>query len=289
MVYLPITSYKWTDMTGMAFLLTCLLPIGEIRPPGIIPVCRVDTAFYYDQSGSLIDAEPDSAVTRNRSYVIRTTLVKRDVYSEDPGRKVDTTRMADIRSISRKLARETRNAVKQCRFSDPLVRLYTVEILNMSDLRRIRRVIKDNGRGGHLPRNNREYFGVIGRNGRIKDSAGNVFTPVPGVYHEVRFPPDWTGIDFHSHPSGDTLLTYDNGMPTRSSNQWPSDSDQAAATSRHLSYEFGMGAPQRIFVFNSSGVLAVFPMDKIKALSPQEVARRARKKQLYLPAKINPS
>ena len=272
-------------MTGMAFLLTCFLPGVKILLPGTIPVCHVspptaDTVFYYDESGALIDAEPDSAVARNRSYIIRTTLTKADIYQEYPDRKMDTGKMADIRSISPKLARETRNAIKQYRLSDPLVRLYTVEILNMSDLRKIRRVIKDNGRGGHSTANNREYFGVIGRNGRLKDSVGSVFTPAPGIYREVRFPSGRTDIDFHSHPSGDTLLTYDNGMPTRSSNQWPSDSDQVNASRWHLSYEFGMGAPQRIFVFNPLGVLAVIPMDKIKPLSAQELAKRVRKKQL---------
>jgi hypothetical protein len=272
-------------MTGMAFLLTCLLPTGEIPRPGMIPVCRVslptaDTVFYYDQSGSLIDAEPDSSVARNRSYVIMTSLTKMDVYSEDPDRKTDTSEMADIRSIPGKLAGETRNAIRQYRLSDPLVRLYTVEILNMSDLRKIRRVIKDNGRGGHSPGNNREYFGVIGRNGRIKDYEGTVFTPAPRIYREVHFLSVRTDIDFHSHPSGDTLLTYDDGGRVRSSNQWPSDSDQVYASRWHLSYEFGMGAPQRIFVFNPSGVLAVFPMDKIKPLSAQELARRIRRRQL---------
>lgn len=249
-----------------AILLTCLS-------------FKADTAFYYNDSTHLIRVEPDSATSRNNTYVIRTPLTSREVYPcnsrgipspEDPT-TCDTSYRATVQWIPQTLARRVEALIRGGQLSDPLVRKNLVQILNMKDLVRIRDLILDKGQAGDAQNNNREYFGIIRKNGTISDSVGPFFVPRKGIYQEAVFPPEWgDGIDYHSHPSG----TKQKGDSLTYTVQGISNLDQTHAKPHgkwaNLSYEFGMSAG-RVYVFDKDGIWAVLDMHLLRVPSPAEI------------------
>lgn len=110
----------------------------------------------------------------------------------------------------------------------------------------------DNGRGGTVDANNREYGGIL--------KGGSVFPVAPGEVSSPEHGGAYIGMPsgyptFHSHPSG--TIRYPNGGES-GYDQYPSTVDKNMAEG-FTNYVFGKGN-NTVYIYNSQGVQAILPM-----------------------------
>jgi hypothetical protein len=118
--------------------------------------------------------------------------------------------------------------------------------------------IKDDGKGGRVDANNKEYSGLFGG----KDGVHNLRESNAGKPSE-RKPLVTTGVnDFHSHPSGTERVTIHGQSYTGSWQQPPSKQDISTAGNSNK-YMVGMGSGL-IYVYNRNGVIATIPIETFK-------------------------
>ncbi len=121
-------------------------------------------------------------------------------------------------------------------------------------------VSKDNGRGGTLDANNREYGGTIQSGLVVMAEPGAVANPQIHMNAQIELPIDVS--TFHSHPSGtrtEDIVTNTIGgtRVTYSFSQSPSPADiNVAGTQIHYVFARGEG---KVYVYTSRGVQAVIP------------------------------
>ncbi len=122
-------------------------------------------------------------------------------------------------------------------------------------------VSADDGSGGTSAANNREYGGVIRKDGTVVEATpGPVSTPARGA--SLNLPE--AGNSFHSHPSGTTTETVIDGVSTTTITtpyaQHPSPVDLSTAGRGTTNYVFGMG-DKTVYIYNKSGVQATLPIE----------------------------
>jgi hypothetical protein len=128
-----------------------------------------------------------------------------------------------------------------------------VEIGTTKTMEKMESVVsKDDGSGGTVPSNNREYGGKIVEGKVAPVKAGKVGDPSTGKLVSI------TGADdFHSHPSGSVKVPGGTAMWT----QPPSNTDIKGA--KGTDYVFGMKSGT-IYIYKSKGVIATIPISTFK-------------------------
>jgi hypothetical protein len=236
-----------------------------------------DTLFFYDERGRPIRGRLVPEGYGNHSFIIKTTLTDSEVYADalpDTGTVInpdatgrDRYNTAVVNGISDEDAKATGKAIRDGDWESPLIRKNTIEILGRETFCAIIARIPDNGHGGDRDaNNNREYYGWV-QGGYIYCFYGPVFRPEKNKLREVDFVPRPNAVDFHTHPSGywtkDSIRTTGT-YPVKTTKetttgftiQGPSGGDQSKAGDP--SYEFGMAGKQYVYVFNRTGILAIF-------------------------------
>lgn len=134
----------------------------------------------------------------------------------------------------------------------------------------VNEVSRDNGRGGTIDANNREYGGTI-QGGVVKvEAPGAVANPSLQSNASILLT---SGVPkFHGHPSGEVVQastsdnttgatsSYGGTRTTYSFNQFPSSRDVENAGG-NVNYVFGR-SDGNVYVYTSSGVQAVIPMNR---------------------------
>ena len=121
-------------------------------------------------------------------------------------------------------------------------------------------VSADNGKGGTLDANNREYGGSIESGAVIVANPGEIANPTSQSSANIVLPTEVS--TFHSHPSGTVVTSPPAGTiggtkTTSSFNQFPSSIDVGVAGG-NTHYVFGR-ANNKVYVYTSKGVQAVIP------------------------------
>lgn len=128
-------------------------------------------------------------------------------------------------------------------------------------------VCQDNGKGGTVAANNREYGGLIKNGVIIEENPGAISNP-QSANTSIELPSETS--TFHSHPSGNIRVTPDYNssassissfggiIMTYSFIQFPSSVDILNAGS-NIHYVFGRG-DNNVYIYNSSGIQSVISM-----------------------------
>lgn len=125
-----------------------------------------------------------------------------------------------------------------------------VQLGNTSEMKAMLNNIEDNGKGGLIAINNREYSGSFTLYGVRNIKKGPIGDPRKG--NKL---PSYGNSQFHSNPSGKIK---ENGNIC-SWQQPPSKQDINAVKDKTNEYVVGMGS-KLIYKYNSKGVFAVIPM-----------------------------
>ena len=122
----------------------------------------------------------------------------------------------------------------------------------------VNEVSPDNGHGGTVDANNREYGGSIQNGAVVVAEPGAVADPSVAKNASIILPDVPT--TFHSHPSGTKSENVANGIKNSWYNQFPSSVDVRNA-GKGVHYVFGRG-DGKVYVYTSGGVQAIIPMKR---------------------------
>jgi hypothetical protein len=239
-----------------------------------------DTAYYFNERGHLIWQQ--ARASQPGCFVIKTRRQFQELYSDylrsDSITVTDAKpyKPADVKSISRRLARKVEKLIREGKIYDPLVLDNVFEILDKETLHIMRSNIKGSCNDMDDASNYREYGGLVKDDGSISSFAGATSDPreFGGSTLHIR----GTGsVEYHSHPAGHVECTEQSasdmvagsvtitGSKSRTSErkyvayiQAPSGVDQQAVGHR-TGYVFGMSS-RLIYVYDSEGVKATLPI-----------------------------
>lgn len=214
--------------------------------------------YYYDENGIVLwYTYGDTA----RSYVVRTTKSAREIYGRlDSARLKDGSphQPAEIHAISKDLYNSVVDLVRNGYIDSSLVLQNLVEIEHVSVFRNIFSKIPDDGQGGTVLNNNREYGGMIRWDNSVpKIDTGDLSYPCTGgagvrIYGKGK-------AEFHTHPSGTFNNQHSSGCGFI---QAPSKDDLEAVEKRR-GYVFGMSS-KLIYIYDSKGLLATLPFSWLR-------------------------
>jgi hypothetical protein len=233
-------------------------PIRFIDPDGMKAIDGV----FIDEKGNVVgnDGKND-----NRVYVIKTTQTKFDSGVASAG-------------ISKQDAKDTKNFIEansgnaSAFESNDIAYRNSVEIEGSSETRQqmVNIVNKDNGKGGKLDANNREYGGTISNSGVVSESPmGDVTNPCTDTHASIANTiSEDTKSTFHSHPSGNVFTTTKTNATYQAEiheqnctfNHAPSNGmDVHPENTSMTNYVFARGSGT-VYIYNSqSGVVATLP------------------------------
>ena len=253
-----------------------------------------DTAYYFNERGALIWQQPHAL--QPGCFVIKTRRRFQELYSDflrsDSISIMDAKpyKPADVKCISRRLARKVEKLIREGKINDPLVIQNVYEILDKESLEGMRSNIKGSCNDMDDSSNYREYGGYVKNDGTITSFAGN--TNDPREFGGSTLYIKGTGpVEYHSHPAGyvetneqaasDMVagMATVTGSKSRTSDrkyvayiQAPSSVDQQAVGNR-TGYVFGMSS-RLIYVYDNEGVKATLPI----AFAERKWKRRAAPK-----------
>ena len=237
----------------LLFILSALLPLRHTKQ-GI---------YFYDQDGNVAWFETGDI---SKSYVVRTTKSPEDIYGNlgklNPKLKDGSDfEAARLHRISNALYDSVMQLISAGNIDHQLVKDNVVEIEHMSVLRQVINKIPDDGGGGNYPQNNREYGGMIQSDNSLAFFEKGPFSNPCSRGLSIRIRGDGKA-EFHSHPSGTRFDIRFEDIYTCGFMQAPSNEDVQAAGHRR-GYVFGM-ANELVYVYDSSGIKAVFPFPATK-------------------------
>lgn len=241
---------------------------------------NADTAYYFNEKGTLIWQQPHAM--QPGCFVIRTSRKFQELYSDflrsDSITIQDAKpyKPADVRSISRHMAKKVEKLIRQGKIYDPYVIENVLAILDKESLNRMRNNIKGGCGNMNDPSNYREYGGLVQEDGTITFFAGNTGDP-RGFEGSSLYIRGNGYVEYHSHPAGyietselsasDMVMSMVTvtGSKSRTSEkryvayiQAPSGVDQQAVGDR-TGYVFGMSS-RLIYVYDKEGVKATLPI-----------------------------
>lgn len=222
-------------------------PMRYIDPDGRMPIDS--DGEFINEKGKVVgnDGKDDGKV-----YVIKTTQTN---YDSD----------APFAGITKSEAKATENFIKEnsgntsAFESNNIAYQNSVEIESSALTRQsmVNIVNQDDGKGGTSDANNREYGGVVNRDGTVKQATpGAVGNPLTDRNVSITLTTYYENqTTFHGHPSG----TRTEGNMTGSWRQAPSNRGgdvQHGGAGRN--YVFGRGN-STIYIYNNTGVQATIP------------------------------
>ena len=217
-------------------------PINLIDPDGQI----VDDIYYNEDGNELYRVKKDGP---DNYYVIKTTKKTNEIYTESASPK----QKGWSNPISKEDAFTTELKIMNGDITGKHMENVTY-LGNSNQINGMLNSIKDDGKGGTSPNNNREYSGNLNSDG-VKDiKQGSVGDPSKGQHLKSLGNPD-----YHSHPSG-TKPTNKIGY-SHAWQQGPSPQD--IKTAKGNEFVIGMGSGI-IYKYNKNGVFATIPIKTFK-------------------------
>jgi RHS repeat-associated protein len=217
-------------------------PILFIDPDGMF-------ADYYNEKGEYLG---NDGVDDKKNFVVKTTKTNDELYGKAQANDKFSSERGKSSPISKEAAENTESEIKAGNFKgDHMKNL--VEIVSTKTMEKMESVVsKDDGSGGTVPTNNREYGGKIVNGKVVPVKAGEVGDPSAGKVASIK------GADnFHSHPSGSVKVKGGTAMWA----QPPSNTD--IKTAKGTNYVFGM-KNGTIYIYTSKGVVATIPISTFK-------------------------
>ena len=218
-------------------------PVRYIDPDGR----RVDDVYFNEDGYELFRVKKDGP---NNYYVINTTKKTNEIYTE--------TALLNQKGWTNPISIDDANTAEERIMNGYITGEHMKNVtymFNSCQIDGILNSIKDDGKGGTSPKNNREYSGNLKPDGVKDTKEGPVGDPSSGQYL-ISF----GNPDYHSHASG-TKPTNKKGY-SYAWQQGPSAQD--IRTAKKDEYVIGMGSGL-IYKFNKNGVFATIP---ISALTP---------------------
>ena len=217
-------------------------PINLIDPDGQI----VDDIYYNEDGNELYRVKKDGP---DNYYVIKTTKKTNEIYTESASPK----QKGWSNPISKEDAFTTELKIMNGDITGKHMENVTY-LGNSNQINGMLNSIKDDGKGGTSPNNNREYSGNLNSDG-VKDiKQGSVGDPSKGQHLKSLGNPD-----YHSHPSG-TKPTNKIGY-SHAWQQGPSPQD--IKTAKGNEFVIGMGSGI-IYKYNKNGVFATITIKTFK-------------------------
>ncbi|MCK9618289.1 MAG: RHS repeat-associated core domain-containing protein [Lentimicrobiaceae bacterium] len=213
-------------------------PITRIDANGML-----DDDIYYNKQGQeiyrVVNDKPD------RNFVIKTSQTTNEIYPNKGEERGFSS------PISKEAAAMTESEISKGNLKGDHMK-NVIQIASPRTIGKMMEVVKDNGTGGTVATNNREYGGIL-NNGMVTSAKpGTAGNSASGKNASIV-----GDLDFHSHPSGTTKVA----GGTASWVQPPSKTDINTATGKD--YVFGMGNGT-IYVYIRNGVIATIPMSIFK-------------------------
>jgi hypothetical protein len=235
------------SLAGMLFIL--LTTLSALYAPKR----HAGGVYYYDENGIVLwYTYGDTA----RSYVVRTTKSPQEIYGRlDSARLKDGSphQPAQIYAISKELYNTVVGLIRDGYVDSSLVQQNIIEVEHVSVFRDIFDKIPDDGKGGTLLNNNREYGGMIKWDNSItKIDTGDRSFPCAGgagvrIYGKGK-------AEFHTHPSG----TFNNNNSAGCGFIQAPSKDDLDAVEKRRGYVFGMSS-KLIYIYDNKGLLATLP------------------------------
>ncbi len=218
-------------------------PIRFIDPDGTIP------GDYYNENGKHIG---NDGIDDGKNYVIKTTKSTTDVYGSDK-----YSEKGNVVSISKETAEKTESEIKNGNFSiDVMKNVVEVGSTNIIE-KMIGIVSKDDGTGGTISSNNKEYGGFVKKGDVIEAQSGKIGDPSKNINASIK-----GDVDFHSHPSGTKKISIvGGGIGTGQWIQPPSRTDINTASGKDKVFAMKEGT---IYIYTNKGVVATFPISTFK-------------------------
>ena len=232
-------------------------PVFFVDPDGMLATPPGD---FYNEKGKKIG---NDGIKDGKVYVIKTSNTKLDTLPTDP---------VSFNGITSEQATNTENFIKNNSgdtnaFKDNSIAYdNSVELVGDKSQREkiSKHLTKDNGQGGTVAKNNKEYSVVMSNKGNLNKSEGSVTDPTIAKSTEVSMNPSKNDImEGHSHPSGYKIIMNSDGSGNKYRYyQAPSKPDQNLVGNRQ-GVVFGR-ANGTVYIYNKSGVVATMPTKTYK-------------------------
>ena len=212
-------------------------PVRYVDPDGR----RFDDVYYNERGNELYKKKKDGP---DNYYVIKTTKKSNEIYTDaSPKQKGCSNPISNVDAFIAEIS------IMNGDITGKHMKNVTY-LFNSSQINGILNSIKDDGKGGTSPQNNREYSGNLKPDG-VKDTKQSpVGDPSKGQYLI-----SYGNSDYHSHASG-TKSTKRTGY-SYAWQQGPSAQDIRTAKGNELVFGMGSGI---IYKYNKNGVFATIPI-----------------------------
>ncbi|CAM1367934.1 conserved hypothetical protein [Tenacibaculum litopenaei] len=227
-------------------------PIHFIDPDGMAPMGP--SGDFYNEKGKYLgnDGKKDGKV-----YVVKTSKTKIDTDPNNP---------SSINGISTEEANKTEEFIKANSGDTEAFNKNSIAYENTAELKGTKaqrkkiykHLTKDNGKGGTIDKNNKEYGAKISAKGEVVLTEGKVTDPTKSKAATINLKLELSDVvEAHSHPSGEKIVMNSDGSGNRYRYlQAPSKTDQS--TAHGTSYVFGR-SNNTVYMYNKSGTIATFP------------------------------
>jgi len=211
---------------------------------------------YYNEDGKLIYR--DTLATSARTYVIRTSQTKTQMYADYFSRykdtKIEDSTIAKIVPITKEKAMQVEKLLEKGNTKDSLVRSNIIPIETPEFFLKIWKWIPDTGKGIDPEKDFREYGGFIKKNREVTHEKADPIMDACEGNAAIAIDPNGKKIlgFYHTHPSGEKQ----NGVCGFT--QAPSHGDQNNSHVIYMNYVFGMKS-HRVYILNKEGVHATIP------------------------------
>ena len=260
-----------------------------------------DTAFYYNEHGTLLWQNPNAA--KRESFVIRTRKSFDDIFDDLP--QHDTTGVsgsyspATVVHISRRTSKKVERLIRRGQVDDPLVKENILPVVDRAILCKMYDNIQARCSGSNDDGNYKEHGGVLLPDGTITCISGDISDPrtFAGAALLIK---EKALVVYHSHPGGSiekhssgSYASFEEPNPnkvffSKSSQtefiwyvQGPSKQDQEAI-GKGTGYVFGMSSNSGlIYIYDSEGVKATLPISFVKKKIRKPESREVRKIDTY--------
>lgn len=200
----------------------------------------------------------------NRVFVVKLSSSKVDLIdleTQTPFAGIIEKEVIETKKFIKKNAKNIKAFDRDC-----IAYKNCVEIIANRNSRKamVKIVEQDDGKGGRIDKNNREYGGSVSINDVVREAPpGEISNPRYENAHILLTSDINTKSTFHSHPSGDVVEHNPKGGITKVYffSKTPSSYDISAAKDGEINYVFAR-REKIVLIYSNKGVLAVLPHNK---------------------------